>query len=176
MPQDLREEDGFMLLELIVAVFVLSVALLALMAGYDSAFLSLHKAAQKSSAATLAQNQLELYSALSYSAIGLDTTTLSSVKANDSIYRSDEAALDNAASATDHTISGCGASTQCLPVQTLTGSDHKAYRVETFVRDVSGIAFSGRSERVVTVLVRDPGTTGMPEVTRMSAAYDAGPS
>ena len=164
-----------MLLELIVAVVVLSVALLALMAGYDSAFLSLHKAAQKSSAATLAQNQLELYSALSYSAIGLDTTTLSSVKASDSTYTSDEAALDNAASATDHTISGCGTSTQCLPVQTLTGSDHKAYRVETFVRDVSGVAFSGRSERVVTVLVRDPSATGTPEVTRMSAAYDAGP-
>ena len=165
-----------MLLELIVAVVVLSVALLALMAGYDSAFLSLHKAAQKSSAATLAQNQLELYSALSYSAIGLDTTTLSSVKANDSMYTSDEAALGNAASATDHTISGCGTSTQCLPVQTLTGSDHKAYRVETFVRDISGIAFSGRSERVVTVLVRDPSATGTSEVTRMSAAYDAGPS
>jgi Tfp pilus assembly protein PilV len=175
MSQDLHEEDGFMLLELIVAVFVLSVALLALMAGYDSAFLSLHKAAQKSSAATLAQNQLELYSALSYSAIGLDTTALSGVKSSDSMYTSDEAGLDNAASATDHTIDGCGTSTQCLPVQTLTGSDHKSYRVETFVRDVTGIAYSLRPERVVTVIVRDPSTTGSPEVTRMSAAYDAGP-
>jgi Tfp pilus assembly protein PilV len=172
MRPPLRQEDGFMVVELVVATFVLSFAILALMAGYDSAFLSLHKAAEQNSGATLAENQLELYSALSYSAIGLDTTTLSSVKTTNGTYAADEAALDDAAAATDHTISGCGTSAQCTPLQTQTGSDGKSYTLETFVRDVSGLSYTGRSERVVTVIVRN---TDGDKVTQVSAAYDAGP-
>ncbi len=165
-----------MMVELLVASFVLAVALLALMAGYDSAFLSLHKAAGESAGATLANNQLELYSSLSYSAIGLDTTTLSSVEASNSTYVSDDGSLTDSANATDHTINGCGSSSQCQPVQTMTGTDGKSYTVETFVRDLAGVSYAGRSERMVTVPVRDPNTTGTPEVARMSAAFDAGPS
>jgi type II secretory pathway pseudopilin PulG len=170
-----REEDGFLMVELVAAVVILSIALLALMAGYSAAFLSLHKAAQKSAGATLADNQLELYSALAYASIGLDATTLTSVKSSNSTYVSDEAGLTSAASATDHTISGCGSTSQCLPVQTLTGSDGKSYTIETFIRDIANASYTGRSERVVTVLVRDPSTTGSPTVTQLSAAYDAGP-
>jgi Tfp pilus assembly protein PilE len=170
----LRDSEGFMLLELLAAVVILSVAILALMAGYDSAFVSLHAAAQKSSAATLADRQLELYSALSYASIGLDTTTLSSVKAANATYTSDEAGLGNASTATDHTFA-CGSATQCLPVQTLTGSDTKSYSVETFIRDVPSLSYSGRSERVVTIIVRDPSTTGSPNVAQMSSTFDAGP-
>jgi Tfp pilus assembly protein PilE len=173
MPTPLREEGGFMLVELVVATVVLSLAIMALMAGYDSAFLSLHTAAKQSAAATLADNQLELYSALSYSAIGLDTTTLSYVKAQNSTYTTDESGLDGAAKATDHTISGCGTASQCLPVQTLTGNDKHSYTLETFVRDVTDLAFTGRSERMVTVFVRDSAGA---LVTQASNAYDAGPS
>jgi hypothetical protein len=61
-------------------------------------------------------------------------------------------------------------------VQSLVGSDGKTYTVETFVRDLLGASYSGRSERQVTVLVRDPNSTGTPELARMSAAFDAGPS
>ena len=171
-----REEEGFMMVELLVASFVLAVALLALMAGYDSAFLSLHKASGRTAAANLANNQLELYSALSYSAIGLDTTTLSAVKASNTTYVSDDSSLDDATNATDHTIDNCGTASQCKPVQTLTGSDGKSYTVETFVRDLLGASYTARSEREVTVLVRDPNSTGSPELARMSAAFDAGPS
>jgi Tfp pilus assembly protein PilE len=171
-----REENGFMMVELLVASFVLATALLALMAGYDSAFLSLHKAAGRTAAANLANNQLELYSALSYTAIGLDTTTLSSVKASNATYVSDDSSLDDAANATDHTIASCGTASQCLPVQSLVGSDGKTYTVETFVRDLLSVSYNLRSEREVTVLVRDPNSTGSPELARMSAAFDAGPS
>ena len=162
-------------IELMAAVTVLSIALLALMAGYDSAFISLHNAAKKSAASTLADNQLELYSALSYSAIGLDTTTLATVQASNATYVVDENGLDNAASATDHTVNGCGTASQCLPVQTLTGSDHKSYSVETFVRDIANIVLSGRSERLVTIIVGDPSVTGSPVVVQQTAAFDSGP-
>ena len=162
-----------MLVELLVATVAISLAILALMAGYDSAFLSLHKAAEQSAGTTLAENQIELYSALNYSAIGLDTTTLSSVKASNTTSTSDEAALDGAADATDVTIDDCGTDAQCLPVQTLTGNDGKSYTIETFVRDVSGLAYSGRTERVVTVMARNSAGA---QVTTLTAAFDAGPS
>lgn len=170
----LRQDDGFMMLELLAAMVVLTVALLALMAGYDSAFTSMHKASRQTTAYTLAQNQLELYSALSYSSVGLDTTTLSSVKASNSTYTSDEAGLTNASTASDATLT-CGTATNCLPVQTLTGSDHKSYTVETFIRNVPDLAYTGRSERDVTIIVRDPSTSGSPVVAELDRAYDAGP-
>ncbi len=163
-----------MMVELVAAVVVIAIAIMALMAGYSAAFLSLHKASQKSSAATLADNQIELYTALAYTSVGLDTTTLSSVKASNTTYTTDEASLDNAGTAVDHTFA-CGSASQCLPVQTLTGSDSRSYSVETFIRDVPNLAYTGRNERVVSIIVRDPSSTGSPIVARMSTAFDSGP-
>ena len=174
MVSPLRHEDGFGLVELVVATFILSVAVLALMGGYDSAFVSLHKAAQKSSAATLAATQLELYSAIPYASIGLDSTTFASRKASDSVYAGDEKAVAAAQSSpTDVTIASCGTSAQCSPVQTLTGSDHHTYKVETFVHDV--VSTGTWKERVVTVIVRDPSTTGTPILAQSTAGFDKGP-
>lgn len=180
MRERLRKNDGFMLVELLVASVVLSVALLALMAVYDSSFMSLHKAAQKTAAATLAQNQLELYSALSYTDVGLDATSLTAAKAN-STYSSDESSL-TPSGGSDVSLSSSCSDTQCLPIQTLTGNDHRSYTVETFIRDISGLGYSdpstrvSRPERVVTVIVRDPSSTGTPIVAQQSSAYDQGPS
>jgi hypothetical protein len=173
MVERLKSEAGFIgLIELLTATTVITVALLSLMAGYDSAFVSLHNSSRQSAASTLAAKQLELYSALAYTSIGLDTTTLASVKATDTTYVADEAALDNAAGALDATISGCGTASQCLPVQTLAGNDRRNYRVETFIRDIT---VTSRRERFVTILVRDPNVTGSPVVAKMTSAYDSGP-
>lgn len=170
----LRNSDGFMLVELLVASVVLSLALLALMAVYDSSFISLHKAAQKTAAATLAQNQLELYSALSYTDVGLDATSLGTAK-SDATYAADESSLTPSGGADVSLASACS-ETQCLPIQTLTGNDRRSYTVETFIRDVNDLGYSGRPERVVSVIVRDPGSTGTPIVAQQSSAYDQGPA
>lgn len=172
MTARVREEEGIFMVELIVAMAVLSIAILALMGGYSAAFSSLHTASRQTVGATIANKQLELYSALQYTSIGLDATTLSSVKATNTTYVNDEAGLSNAATATDVTISGCGTATQCLPVQTITGSDSHAYTVETFIRD---IPVTTRSERFVTIIVRDPGATGNPLVAQLTAGFDSGP-
>jgi len=165
-----RDEDGFGLVELLMAMVIVSVALLALMAAYDQAFFSLHSSAKTSSAALLANNQLELYGSLPYASIGLDASTLASVKASDTVYTADESSLSGTAG-TDVTISGCGASPQCLPVQTLTGSDGKSYRLETFVRDVT---VSSVTERVVTVIARAASVAGSPQIVTLSTAFDQG--
>src|SRR5438067_13012820 len=97
MPK-LGSEGGMGLVELVVAMFVLTVALLALSAGYDAAAISVHNADKKTVAAKLAASQIELYQSLKVSLIGLDTTTLSGVQTSgsgtyDSVYVSDEAGL-----------------------------------------------------------------------------------
>jgi type II secretory pathway pseudopilin PulG len=176
----LKGEEGQGLIELLAAMIVLSIALMALMAGYDSAFLSLHKSAQKTIASTLANQQLELYNALSYSKIGLDATTLAGIQtpggSYDATYVADEASLDNTANDADVTIVGCGSTANCLPIQTVTGSDGRSYRLETFVRDITNTSVSNISwtTREVTVIVRDPSATGSPEILRLTTAFDRG--
>jgi len=164
------------LIELIAAMMVITIALLALMASYDEAFVSLHKSARTSSAATLAETQLELYGALPYASIGLSSSKLTTAKASDAYYSTDEATLTP--TGTDVTNASCDTtSAQCLPVQaSVKGSDGKNYRVETFVRDVTQTLTVGTTtERIVTVIVRDPNTSGTPSVYTVTAAFDQGP-
>ena len=161
-----------MIVELIAAVTVLSIAVLALSAVYEAAIFSVHSAGKRSSAAQLANDQLELYGALppsSFSLIGLDSTSLTSAQTSDAYYSSDEAALAGAAG-TDVTIASCGSSARCLPVQVKTGDDKHSYRVETFIRDVT---LSGQTERIVSVVVRDNASGS--QVVTFSAGFDAGP-
>jgi prepilin-type N-terminal cleavage/methylation domain-containing protein len=177
----LRAQQGFGMVEMIIAMVVLTVALLALAAAYDAAFFSLHSSARKSAAANLAEKQLELYSSMNntantgwYALIGLDTTRLATAK-TDTNYLYDYNHLTP--TGTDITISSCGSTANCLPLQTLTGTDGRTYKVETFVRDVTQtlVPSGSTTERVVTVVVRDPHQTGTPIVYEVSAAFDQGP-
>ena len=176
----LDAEAGQGLVELVVAMFVLTVALLALAAGYETAAVSVHNAGKKTAAAKLAASQIELYQSLKVSQIGLDQTTLTNTQtsgngAYNATYVSDEASLTP--SGTDHTISGCGSSPQCLPVQDVTWSDSHHYRIETFIRDVVNTGASSTwNERYVTVMVRDLGVSGYPLLFSATTAFDPGPS
>ncbi len=171
MHKRVHNEDGFLMIELIAAMLVLTVALLALIGSYSLGFFSIGSAGRTASTGLLASNQLELYSTLPYSSIGLDSTTLASVKATDATYSTDESALPG--SGTDATTSGC-ASVQCTPVQTLTGADHKTYKVETFIRLLANPNISSRVEKVVTVVVRNASVSGSPLVLKMQSAFDTG--
>ena len=183
----LRAEEGFGLIELMVAVTVMTIALLALAAGYDSAFVSLHRSSQKTVANALADRQLDLYRAVPFGSIGLDATATSSA---DSLYSSNSIldgdwvtdpvtgvqTQDPSGVVNDVTISGCGSTANCLPVQTITGSDGRSYRVESFVRDQANSTGIRWTERVVWVVVRDAAASGKPEILRLSTAFDRGPT
>jgi type II secretory pathway pseudopilin PulG len=181
----LREEQGMGMIELLAAIVIITVAILALMASYDQAFFSLHAAARKTAAASLAETQLELFSAAynsttTYSTIGLNSTLVTAA-ATDTYYPTDAAAL----SGTTVSNTTCTSTlAQCKPVQTsVLGSDGKHYRVETFVRDVSQtLSCQGQTtscgtatERVVTVIVRDPNVSRSPKIYTASVAFDQGP-
>lgn len=187
-----RAEDGFLLIEVVAAIAIISIALLALMAGYDSAFLSLHRSNQQSVAATLANGQLELYRSLPYASIGLDATTTANVGDStnplyDSLYATNSI-LDGtwstdpvtgdpvqapSGTVNDVTVSSCGTDPNCLPIQTVTGPDGREYRIETFVRDDVSTSSNIRwTTRDVAVIVRDPNTAGDPELLTLESGFD----
>jgi len=186
MAARLRDEAGMGLVELTVAMFVLTTALLALAAGYESAAISVRNADKKTVAAKIAASQIELYQSLKVSLVGLDATNLANTKtsgnaAYNATYVSDEAGLSP--SGTDHTITCTDArAAQCIPVQPVTGSDNHQYTLETFVRDVANPNVTCSSppctwnERYVTVIVRDATATGTPIVFSETSAFDPGPS
>jgi Tfp pilus assembly protein PilV len=181
MLERLRDEAGMGLVELTIAMFMLTIALLALAAGYDSAAISVHNADKKTVAAKLAASQIELYQSLKVSLIGLDQTTLSNIQAAGSSvpgasdYVNDEAGLSPRGS--DHTIASCGTTPQCSPIQDVAGPENHPYRIETFVRDVVNSGATGTwNERWVTIIVRDRGTTGNPVLFSETSAFDPGPS
>jgi prepilin-type N-terminal cleavage/methylation domain-containing protein len=178
----LKAEDGFGLIELMIAVTILSIALLALAAGYDQAFLALHRSSKETVATVLADRQLELYRALPYASVGLDATTVDAVTTPtdpgyDAVYATDPVL----ATETDVTAASCTGSplpARCLPVQTQTGSDGRSYRVETYVVDTTDPNNTGNrwTERVLTVVVQDASSSTSPELTRMTTAFDRGPN
>ena len=168
-----HSEDGFLMVELVAAVVIITVALLALIGAYSLGYFAINSSGQTTQAGLLANNQLELYAAIPYASIGLDATTLASVKSSDTYYSTDETALPGSGS--DVTISSCGASAQCLPVQTITGGDHRTYKLETFIRMIANPSVSGssRTEKIITVLVRNMSAGGAKVVT-MQTGFDSG--
>jgi len=192
---NLRDERGFLMIEVVAAIMILTIALLALMAGYDSAFISLHKSSQEATAATLANQQLELYRSLPYNSIGLDKTTTqnigdSSNAAYDETYAANSL-LDGDwvpdpsdpsqqiqqpnGTVNEVTISGCGTAPSCEPVQTVAGIDGRNYRIETYIRDRPNNTAITWPERVVTVIVQDADSSDLTEILRVETAFDQGP-
>ena len=167
------KEDGFLMIELIAAQLILTIALLAFIGALSLGFFAVGSAGQTSAAGQLANNQLELYSALPYSSIGLDGTTFASVQSTDATYSSDESTLPG--SGTDVPVSGCGSSPQCSPVQMLTGADHKTYKLETFIRLLPNPSIPSRLEKVVTEVVRNASVSSSSVVLKMQTAFDTGP-
>lgn len=174
----LRNDDGFLLVELLAAMVIITISLLALLAAYDQTTFSLRAGAKGSSAALIADNQLELYASLKYANIGLDATSLTSAKNSDANYSTDEAALPGGATG-DYTLSSACSSAQCKPVQTLTGGDGNSYKLETFIRlsanpnAPNGVTWN---EKVVTVIVRNMSVSSHPKVVTLQTAFDPGPS
>lgn len=123
----MRHEEGFTLVELLIAMVVLTVGILALIAAYSSGYLALNRATRVSSARLIADQQMERYRALQYTAIRLNTTcgtscTEDATFTGDTTYSS--AAQVTGCSTTDST---------CLPTQTKTGADGQSYRLDSYV-------------------------------------------
>ncbi len=166
----LRSEGGFGLIELLMAMVMLNVGILAIVASYNSGIFALNRASRISTAAALADSQMELYRALTYSAIGLDSTSLGGV---DNAYKCDSAlgASCPNSTASESTVA-CDPSfpNACAPSRAATGADRKHYRVDTYV--VPATPTNGRTLKIVTVVVRDGDRPAARPYARITSTFD----
>jgi Tfp pilus assembly protein PilV len=160
----IRREDGFGLVELLVALVLLNVGLLAVMATFITGSQTLRRASRAATASTLADTQMELYRALTYGAIALDSSSIPATTP----YTSDTA---YSASQVTATCSGAVPSNpQCNASRTVTGPDHGTYQVDTYI--VLRTPPGGRSVKLVTVVVRDTNKLTGLALARQSSSFD----
>jgi prepilin-type N-terminal cleavage/methylation domain-containing protein len=168
----LRAEAGFGLVELMIAMAVLAVALLALVAAFSSGALTLQRAGQTSTASAMANQQMELYRGLKYCAIRLDDASIPGAApyTTDAAYSGSQV-LDTAV---------CGGSTPtctavawpdpCDASQDVNGPDGRRYRVDSFI--VHETPSGGRQLKKVTVVVRDRDNLTAGGLVRASSKFD----
>jgi prepilin-type N-terminal cleavage/methylation domain-containing protein len=160
-----RDEAGFGLIELMIAMTVLAVGILALFAMFESGIRSINRASTVTTAGALADREMENFRAIEYSAIGLPETLVPYAPtpySGDPAYQS---------AATRVAVAACGTSpcSTKVPVQTLTGADGRSYRVDTYVTWQT--VGSGRQVKLVTIVVRD-GTDVNKVWARTASAFD----
>jgi prepilin-type N-terminal cleavage/methylation domain-containing protein len=143
----LRCQQGFALIEMLVAIVVINIGLLAMLLALNSGMVTLRRSAETSTASAVADKQLELYRAIPYTSIYLDTSSLA---ATDTTYQSDSA---YSASQVNQACSPLVAA--CTPSQSVTGPDGRTYRVDTFI--VWTTPAGADPVKQVTVVVRKPG-------------------
>ena len=154
MHRRLRQEGGFGLLELLMAMTILNVGILAVVAAFNSGTVALRRSGAISTATVLADKQMELYRALTYGSIALDPSSIPSTAPY---------------------------SSECNASQLTTGPDHRKYRVDTYVVNenpaTTYTAPTGsphattRTLRRVTVVVRD-GTNTSSVLAREMSTFD----
>jgi type II secretory pathway pseudopilin PulG len=164
----IRAEAGIGLVELLIAMTVLAVALLALVAAFSSGALTLRRAAQTSTATALANQQIERYRALKYANIRLDAGAVATANL-DSVYANGGAPPWSAI----QVVGLCsGVPPECNPIRTVTASespDRRPYRVDTYI--VHATPSGGRELKKVTVIVRD-GEDLTRTLVRISSSFD----
>jgi type II secretory pathway pseudopilin PulG len=153
----LRGEKGFGMLELLMAMTMLNVGILALVASLQSGTVALRRAGKVSTASVLADSQMELYRGLKYTAIAFDTGEWTSAVAIPT-YTTDPAYYANQTPqptrpATVTCATPISSHPECQPIQSVTGPDRHRYRVDTYI--VYDTPTNGRQLIKVTVVARD---------------------
>jgi Tfp pilus assembly protein PilV len=161
---DLRTEEGFGLIELLISIVMLNVGILALVAAFNSGTLAIQRASQTATAGTLAEKQMELYRAQQYSNVALEASLVVTAQGN-ATYTGDTAY--NATQVTK-VCAGPPYATQCQPMRTVTGPDGISYRVDTYM--VLYTPPDGRAVKQVTVVVRRAST--LKTLSRVSSTFD----
>ena len=156
---------GFALIELLIALTIMNIGLLAVVAAFSSGIFAINRASHVATASTLADSQMEIYRALSYDWIGLDTSAVT-----DPVYRSDTACTGGGTCQNISAVGGgCAAGgavrssfpNACLPTRTLSGPDRHGYRIDTYVRILPPVDTppARRERKNVTIVVRDGSVT-----------------
>jgi type II secretory pathway pseudopilin PulG len=167
----LRNESGFGLIELLMAIVMLNIGILAIVAAFNSGIVSLNRASRISTGAALADAQMEQYRAITYDSIGLASSTIPAT----SPYTT-----DTAYSASQVTVS-CGSApfpNECNASRSVVGPDRKKYRVDTYIvlstpSTTPPTPTGGRQLKIVTVVVRDGSNLTARPYAREASTFDA---
>jgi type II secretory pathway pseudopilin PulG len=196
-----RDEEGILMLELLMAMVVMSIALTALVMVFTTGLFTMRKATQTTTATFLADAQMETFRAMTSRDIGIDLGA-GTVAALDSNYKNDAACANGAVNcaangvaatetgptgAAPHTctvINGWYPNTQpCTPSRTINATstpvaspDGRSYRIDTYVVQLAAVVASGsvpaeRSRKQVTVVVRDSTQLGS-ALARETSIFD----
>lgn len=170
-----RGEEGFGLIELLIAMLILNVALLAIVSSFSSAGIGVSNAGRTGTAGALADRQMEQYRAMTYGWIGLYNSGTT-----DATYVADAACTSHAGGTPpcgEFAISAgpcfekfTTALDPCTVISNVIGPDKHAYRVDTYI---TRTAASGnkRATKTVTIVVRDT-KAGLPTLVRESSTFD----
>lgn len=143
----LRSDAGFGLVEMVIALTLLSVGMFALIATYSSGSTALLRASRIGSAGVVADTQMERYRALRYDEIGLDVSSIPT-------------SGDYVAAGTPYSsvlspvaLSPCTTAEICSASRSVTGPDGRSYQVDVYMYWVTPTG--GRATKRVAVVVRD---------------------
>jgi type II secretory pathway pseudopilin PulG len=155
----LSSQRGFGLVELLMAMTILNVGILAIIAAFSSGSVAIRRASRVSTATALADSQMELYRGLVYGSIALDTGSVSGAAgALSTDYKCDSAvgSPTPACSTPSEITATCTTPlpNQCIASRSATGADQGRYRIDTFIQWDSSTS-GGRPVKKVTVVVRD---------------------
>ena len=180
-----RDEQGFLMVELLMAITVMSIALTALVVVFTTGQFALRRATQTSTATFLADANMETFRAMTARDIGIDLSA-GTVTALDATYKNDASCANPAPTSTTCATNGvtstetgptgaipdtCASingwypnTLPCTPSRTVNSSttpaspDGRSYRVDTYVVQIAAGVTPGSLERTrkqVTVVVRD---------------------
>ena len=171
-----RDQSGFGMLELLMAMVMLNVGILAVVAAFSSGSASLARANRISTGAALANKQMEAYRGLKYGNIVFTTTEWDAALA-DPTYTADSVYVQNMQSpvspkALVPSATSCPTNvptTACDPSYTTAGPDNRSYRVDTYLYfDTPTL---GNQLKTITVVVRN-GSDLSRTFARMSSTFD----
>jgi len=162
-----KDEGGQGIMELVIAIAVINVAILAMFAMFQAGALSVLRASRTSNGAVVAERQAELYRAMLYKDIQLNDGLVTSA-ASDSLHT---AASEWGSSTAQVKAATCtNTLPECKPIQSsVTGADGRAYRVDTYIQVVT--PSSGRAGKQVTVVVRLASDTSR-VLAKLTTNYD----
>lgn len=155
-------EDGFGLIELLIAMVILNVGLLAIIASFQAGIVTLSRASRITTAGVIADQQMELYRAITYDSIRLASATIPSTAP----YTTDPAY--NASQITG-TCTGPPYPDECNASRTVTGADNKSYLLNTYI--IQTAPTGGRALKQVTLVVRDAANQSRVYV-RQASSFD----
>lgn len=164
-PRALQGESGFGIVELVFAMAMLAVGILAVFALFSTTSFAIQRASTVTTAATIADSRMEGFRAVTYPGIGFTAAAIDPA-VTDSTYEGDSAyGAPGASPGNSVTV----ASSTTAPTATVTGADGKPYRVDTYItwQAVAG----GRNVKRITVVVRDS-VTPTKTWTRVVSTFD----